>query len=141
MKRWLCSLCLGLGVVLLLCIPQVCVRPHVHPHLAGDRSVLSLNEFVFTWRPALPVANPDRAGPSELFATEFRFLITDIVNDDGPPWLTYRGPPVPNACRQGWVTTSQAAGHIGSLNGSTFHRTFEPPEGKFQTLSFATVFS
>ena len=90
MKRWLCLFCLALGVVF-LGIPQRCVRPYLHPHAVGDRSVLRQNEFVFTWRRALPAANPDRADPSEFFATEFGFLIRDITDDDGPPGWTIEG--------------------------------------------------
>jgi hypothetical protein len=114
MKRWLCSLFLALGVIFLLWIPQRCVRPHLHPHAAGDRLVLSQNEFVFTWCRALPAANPDRAGPSEFFATEFGFLIADIADDDGPPWLDYRGPPGPNACSQGLVTVARLPARLAA---------------------------
>ena len=141
MKRWLCSFCLALGVVFLLGIPQRCVRPYLHPHAVGDRSVLRQNEFVFTWRRALPAANPDRADPSEFFATEFGFLIRDITDDDGPPWLDYRGPPGANACTQGWVTSCKAASHLGSLSGSLLQRNFGPPAGKFKTWGSATAFS
>src|ERR1700674_3437588 len=106
MKRWLCWLFFAVGVVFLLSIPHRPVSSYLHPPAAGDRSVLSQNEFVSTWCRALRAARPafprNRAGPREPFATHSVFLITD---DDGPPWLDVRGPPGPNGCRQDLVTS------------------------------------
>ena len=145
MKRGLCALFLAVGVLFLLWIPHFSVRPHLHPRAAGGRSVLSQNEFVSTRCRALRAANPafpcSRAGPSEFFATEFGFWITDIADEDGPAWLDDRGPPGPNTCSQGSLTSCKAASQVGSLRGSTFQRNSGPPEGKFKTQGFATPFS
>jgi hypothetical protein len=121
MKRWLCWLFLAVGVVFLLWIPHRPVSPPSYPPAAGDQSVLSQNEFVFTWCRVLRAASPtfprNRAGPLEFFATHSAFLITD---NNGPPWLDHRGPPGPNARSQDLVTSCKAAGQAGSPTGGTF---------------------
>ena len=122
-KWWLCSLLLAVGVVFLLWIVH---RP-ISPPAAGNPSVLSQNEFVFISCRASPAASPAfpqiRAGPSEFFASKFGFVITDIAEDEGPPWLDDRGPPGPNTCsHQDLVTSCKAAGQASSLKKSTSQR-------------------
>ena len=122
MKRWRCWLFFAVGVVFLLWIALRPVSPCLHPPVAGDRSVVSQNEFVSTWCRALRVASPayprNRAGPRESFATHPVF----ITDEDGPPWLDYRGPPGPNGCSQDLVTSSKAAGQAGSLGRNLFRQ-------------------
>lgn len=95
MKRWLCSLLLAVGVIFLLRIPHHSVHPHLHLQATGDRSALCQNEFVSTWCRAVQAANPasplGRASPSELFATKFGFVITDIAEDGVHPGWTIEG--------------------------------------------------
>jgi len=129
MKRWLCWLFLAIGVVMLLWMPHRPVSPHLHRQTDGDRSVLSQSEFVSTWCRALRVASPactrNRAGPLEFFATRSAFLIAD---DDGPPWLYYRGPPGPHAGSQDFVTSCKTAGQVSSPRW----RTFQQNSGRIQ---------
>jgi hypothetical protein len=143
MKRWLCWLFLVVGVVLLE-NPHRLVSPPSYLYLqAVNQSVLHDNGFVSTWCRALQTACPtftrNRAGPREFFAaTQFGFLITD---DDGPPWLDYRGPPGPYACHRGLVTSCKASGQAGSLRVEHFPAKFLAPEGKSKTRGFSTGFS
>lgn len=116
MKRWLCWLLLAVGVLFLLGIPH---RPPQH------RSVLSHKEFVSMGCRALRAASPalarSRASPLEFFATrEFGWLIAGTTDEDGPPWLDYRGPPGPNARHRGLVTSCQVSGQVGSLMAEHF---------------------
>ena len=143
MKRWLCWLLLAIGVVFLLWIRHGPVRLHLPPQ---DRSVLSQNEFVSMGCRALRAASPafarSRASPMEFFATrELGWLIVDIPDEDGPPWLDYRGPPGPNACHRGLVMTCKASGQAGSLRGEHLPAKFRASEGKFKTRGFSTDFS
>lgn len=144
MKRWLCSLLLAVGVVFLLWIPHRSVRPHLPPQAAGDRAILRQNEFVSAWCRALRATSPAfsqiRAGPSEFFTTKFGFVITDIAEDEGPPWLDDRGPPGPNTCsHQDLVTSCKAAGQASSLKKSTSQRNSATAEAnsKHQVLQHA----
>jgi hypothetical protein len=135
MKRWLCWLLLAVGVVFLLWIPHCPLRPHLPPQ---DRSVLSHKEFVSIGCRALRAMRPacaqSRASPSEFFATrEFGGLIAGITDEDGPPWLDYRGPPGPNACHRCLVTSCKASGLPGSLRGEYFPAKFSTSGGKFKT--------
>jgi hypothetical protein len=138
MKRWLGWLFCAVGLVFLLCIPHRPVSPPSYPPVAGDPSVLSPNEFVFTWCRVLRAASPafprNRAGPLEFFATHSAFLITD---DNGPPWLDHRGPPGPNACSQDLVTSCKGAGQAGSLRRALSNKI----PGEFKIRGFATRFS
>ena len=143
MKRWLRWLWLAAVFVFLLCIPHHSVDgPHLHQQ---GRSVLDQSGFVSTCcralRAVIPALFRSRAGPSEFFAIEFGFSITNIAAD-GPRWREYRGPPGPNVgSSQDLVTSSKAAGQAGSLGGSPFRRNFGPPGGKFKARGFATAFS
>ncbi len=123
MKRWLGWLFLAVGVVMLLWIAHRPVSPPLHRQAIGDRSVLSQSEFVSTWCRALRAASPafprNRASPLEFFAASSAFWIMD---DDGPPWLDYRGPPGPNACSQYLVTSCKAASQVSSLRCRTFQQ-------------------
>ena len=146
MKRWLCSLLLALGVIFLLWIPHRSVRPYLHSQAAEDRSLLRQNEFVSTCCRAVQAASPAfpqiRAGPSEFFVTEFGFVITDIAEDEGPPWLDDRGPPGPNTCsHQDLLTSCKAAGQAGSPKKSNSQRNSATTDGEFKTSGFATRFS
>lgn len=116
MKRWLCRLLLVVGVIFLVGFPYRPVRSHLPRQ---DRSVLSQNEFVSIGRRALRVANAafarSRVSPFEFFTTrELGLLLADITDEDGPPWLDYRGPPGPNACHRCLVTSWKASGQAGS---------------------------
>lgn len=126
MKRWLCGVFLVVGVVFLLWNPH---RPVSLPPYPRNQSVLSHNEFVLTWCPALRAASPsfrrNRGGSLEFFAIQFAFLIVDITNE-GPPWLDYRGPPGPYACSHPLVTGCQAAGQAGSQSGTPAPKKFPP---------------
>ena len=137
MKRWLCSLLLAVGVAFLTWISyrSSCLRPH--PQAAVDRSVVHQIEFVFTWCRAVKAASSAfpqiRAGPSEFFVTKFGFVITDIAEDEGPPWLDDRGPPGPNTCsHQDLITSCKAAGQASSLKKSTSQRNSATIAGKFK---------
>jgi hypothetical protein len=127
MKRWLCWLWLAAVLVFLLCIPHHSVDgPHLHQQ---GRSVLDQSGFVSTCcralRAVIPALFRSRAGPSEFFAIEFGFSITNIAAADGPRWREYRGPPGPNAgSSQDLVTSSKAAGQAGSLRGEPFSEKF-----------------
>jgi hypothetical protein len=140
MKRWLCSLLLAAGVAFLLWIPHRAVTAHL-PRAKGNRSVLSRSALVSSGCQALRTASPvflgNRAGPLEIFATQYGSLVAD----DGPPWLDHRGPPGPNACSQALPTNCKAPGPAGSLRGSTFRGNSGPPEGEFKPWGFATRFS
>ena len=143
MKRWLCWLLLAVGVVFLLGIP---LRSHLPPQDRQDGSVLSQNEFVSMGCRALRAASaafaPCRANPLEFFATrEFGWLIAGITDEDGPPWLDYRGPPGPNACHRGLVKGCKASGQAGSLRGEHFRVKFPASEGKSKAQGFSTRFS
>ena len=143
MKRWLCSLLLAVGVVFVLWIPHRSVLLHLHPQ---DRSVLGRHEFVSTWcralRAAIPAFAQSRASPLEFFASEFGRLNLAITDDDGPPWLGYRGPPGTNiSVRQDLVTSCKAAGQAGSLTGSTFQPKFRASRANSKLGVFATAFS
>lgn len=146
MKRWLCWLLLAVGVVFLLGIPHRPVRSHLPPQDRQDRSVLSQDEFVSMGCCALRAASPafarSRVSPLEFFATrEFGWLITGVTNEDGPPWLDYRGPPGPNACHRGLITSCKASGQAGSPRGEHLPAKFCASEGKFGTQGFSTSFS
>ena len=137
MKRWLCSLLLPVGVICLMWIAHRSVRPHLHLQTTGHRSALRQNEFVSTWCRAVQAASPAfpeiRAGPSEFFVTKFGFVITDIAEHEGPPWLDDRGPPGPNApSHQDLVTSCEAAGQANSLKKDTCQRNSATIEGKFK---------
>lgn len=143
MKRWLCSLLLAVGVIFLLWISHRSLLPHLHPQ---DRSVLRQHGFVSTWcralRAAIPAFKLSRASPLEFFARQFGRLILAITDDDGPPWLDYRGPPGTNiSARQNLVTSCKAAGQAGSLTGSTFQPKFRASRRRIQTWAFAPAFS
>lgn len=134
MKRWLCSLLLAVEVVFLLCISHRSLLPHLHPQ---DQSVLGQREFVSTWCRALPAAIPafaqSRASPLEFFASEFGRLNAANTDDNGPPWLDYRGPPGTNiSVLQDLFRSCKAAGQAGGLTGSTFQRNSAPPGGEFK---------
>ena len=135
-KRGLFWLLLAVGFLFLLCIPDRSVGPPVHRQ---DRSVLSQSGFASTWCRALRATTPaflhNRAGPWEFFMMEFGFRITDI-EDDGPRWWEYRGPPGPNArSSQDLVTSCKAAGQAGSLEGS-FPAKFRGLQGQIQNSGF-----
>jgi hypothetical protein len=116
---------------MLLWIPHRPVSSHLHRQGAGDQSVLSQNEL----RVASSAFPRNRAGPLELFATHWVFLITD---DDGPPWLDYRGPPGPDACsHQDLGTSCKAASQVSSLRW----RAFQQNSGRINIGGFATAFS
>ncbi len=119
MKRWLCWLFLAVGLVFLLRTPHRPVSPCLRPQAARDQSVLSQKEFASTWCRALRAASPgfarNRACPQGFSAAQFRLLITDITDEDGPPWLDCRGPPGPDGCSHDLVTSWQAASQVGSL--------------------------
>ena len=146
MKRWLCWLLLAVGVVFLLGISHRPVRPHLPPQDRQDRSVLSQNEFVSMACRALRVANAafarSRISPLEFFATKkFGWLIAGNTGEDGPPWLDYRGPPGPNACHRGLVTSCKASGQAGSPWREHPPAKFRVSEGKSKTRGFSTAFS
>ena len=146
MKRWLCWLLLAVGLVFLLGIPHRPVRLHLPPQDRQDRSVLTQNEFVSMGFRALRAASPafarSRVSPLEFLATrEFGRLIAGITDEDGPPWLDYRGPPGPNACHLGLVTSCKASGQDGSPRGEHLPAKFRASQRKFETQGFSTAFS
>ena len=110
---------------------------HTPLHLQ-DRSVLSEREFVFTT--ASPAVSRGRVGLREFFAIEFA-LITDIADEESPPWLDYRGPPGSRACSHDYGHSLQGCRPGGQPKGSHFHRNSGPPVGKFERSGFATAFS
>jgi hypothetical protein len=118
MKRWLYSFLLAVGVVFLLWIPHHAVSAHLHPQAKRGRSVLSRSVLVSSGYRALRTASPvflgNRAGPLEIFATQYGSLLAN----DGLTWLDHRGPPGTNMCRQALVTNCKAAGPAGSLRGA-----------------------
>ena len=143
MKRWLRWLLLAVPVLFFLGMPHRPVRPHLPPQ---HRSVLSQKEFVFIGCRALWAVSPalarSRASPLEFFATrEFGWLIAGTPDEDGPPWLDYRGPPGPNACHRGLVTSCEASGQAGSLIGEHFPAKFPASDDEFKTRGFSTGFS
>jgi hypothetical protein len=93
MKRWLGWFLLAVGIGFLLWIPH---RPVSVSPCAG--AVLHTpNELVSNWCRALRDAGlalaQSRAGSRNLFATALTLLTRNITDEDGPPWLDYRGPP------------------------------------------------
>ena len=112
------------------------VSSHRHRQSVRDQSVLSQSEFISIGCRALRTASSsfprNRAGPLEFFVTRSAFLITD---DDGPPWLEYRGPPGPNVrSHQDLVTGCKAASQAGSPRWRTFQQNSE----RIQVEGFAT---
>lgn len=119
MKRWLGWFLLAVGIGFLLWIPH---RPISVLPCAG--AVLRTpSEFVSHGRRALPDTGlalaRARAAPRNLFATPFTLLTRNITDEDGPPWLDYRGPPDPIACSHRLVTVCKAADQAGSQRGET----------------------
>ena len=110
------------GVVFLLLLPQHPVSLHHSPQSAGERLIVGQCEFVCTWSRVLPAVSTafprSRAGPLESFVTHSGFSILDDV---GPPWVEYRGPPGAPACSRPWVRC-KAASQAGSVSSrqSTF---------------------
>jgi hypothetical protein len=141
MKRWLGWFLLAVGIGFLLWIPH---RPVSVPPCAGA-ALRTQNEFVSNWcralRDAVLALAWSRAGPRNLFATAFTLLIRNITDEDGPPWLDYRGPPGPNACSHRLVTVCKAAGQAGSQRGEDFPQNSGLPECKFKNGGFSTAFS
>jgi hypothetical protein len=143
MKRWLCSLLLAVGVIFLLWISHRSLLPHLHPQ---DRSVLGQHGFVSIWcralRAAIPAFAQSRASPLEFFAREFGRLILAITDDDGPPWLDYRGPPGTNiSVRQNLAYELQGCWPGRQPNGEHFPAKFRASRGRIQTWGFAPAFS
>ena len=130
MKRWLYSLFFAIGVVMLLWIAHHPVHSPVYPQ---DRSLLSRRELVFT-APS-PALSRSRLGPGEFFAIEFA-LNTDIAVEEGPPWLDYRGPPGPNACRHDFAHSLQGCRPGWQPQGSDSPAEFWPSGGRIRKIRF-----
>jgi len=143
MKRGLCALFLAVGVLFLFssfCGSRIIPFAHIsiHEQLGIDRYSVRTNSFP----PGAELCGPRILHSLGVALAHRNFSRPSLdFGSDGPPWLDDRGPPGPNACSQGSLTSCKAAGQVGSLRGNTFQRNSGPPEGKFKTRGFATPFS
>ena len=144
MKRACAWFSVWMAVVFLLLTLYPSISLHHRQPSVWDRPVLCSSELGSTWFRALRAASPactrSRAGPLEFAASHSGFLITD---DASPPWLDYRGPPDPSACKSTFRYSLQGCWPCWRRKPWAEHVSIEipVPGPKSQTGDFATPFS
>lgn len=141
MKRWLCWVLAGVGVLSLLCSLGLQTNMNHDPQSGWDRSLGPRGESVSTSIPAWLTTSiefiPSRAGPLESLALHC-WLITI---DGGPPWLDTRAPPGADR-EKPWVSCKPpvrpALQTMAEHDSST---KFPLPKAVSEKRGFATGFS